>query len=182
MGHDAKVLLQYDRRPYRMHDWSSYMTSADPDFDTLESSAMQPGEAGLITVYAGGRTGASWRAPRSHGPVPAGLRDALLHRIERAVPGTRVHFNGRGWADLWHRDQWTLGSYAAFGSGQYTRFWNGTAQAEGNIHFAGEATSTYSQGYLNGGVESGDRTAIEVMRKLRIRVPPDLARLPYTPA
>ena len=39
------------------------------------------------------------------------------------------------------------------------------------MHFAGEATSTYSQGFLNGGVESGDRAAIEIMRKLRVRVP-----------
>jgi monoamine oxidase len=98
------------------------------------------------------------------------------------VPGSLGHFNGRAWADLWPHDPWTRGSYAAFGPGQYTRFWQGTARAEDGIHFAGEATSTYSQGFLNGGVESGDRTAIEVMRKLRIPVPPGLARLPYSPA
>src|SRR6476646_438324 len=47
MGFDSKVLVQYDRRPWRMHDWSSFMTSTDPDFDTWESSAMEPGRAGL---------------------------------------------------------------------------------------------------------------------------------------
>ena len=56
MGQDAKLILQYDRRPWRMDDWSAVMTSADPDFDTWESSAMEAGKAGLITVYAGGRT------------------------------------------------------------------------------------------------------------------------------
>jgi monoamine oxidase len=64
----------------------------------------------------------------------------------------------------------------------HARFWRGTARAEGDIHFAGEATSTYSQGFLNGGVESGYRAAIEVMLKLGVHVPRDIARLPYSPA
>ena len=182
MGFDAKVLVQYDQRPWRMHDWSSFMTSTDPDFDTWESSAMEPGRAGLITVYAGGRTGRGWSAPTPHGPAPAALGDAVLGRIDQAVPGSAQHFNGHAWADLWPHDPWTRGSYAAFGPSQYTRFWRGTARAEGDIHFAGEATSTYSQGFLNGGVESGYRAAIEVMRKLGVHVPRDIARLPYSPA
>jgi monoamine oxidase len=182
MGSDSKILLQYDRRPYAMHDWSAVMTSAAPDFDTWESSATQPGSAGLITVYAGGRTGRGWRAAQPHAPAQPGLRDAVLKRVEQAVPGTRAHFNGQAWADLWPQDPWTKGSYAAFGVGQYTRYWAGTAHPEGDVHFAGEATSTHSPGFLNGGVESGYRAAIEVMRKLRIAVPPTLARLPYSPA
>ena len=105
----------------------------------------------------------------------------MLNRINAAIPGSRAHFNGHAWADLWPHDPWTQGSYAAFGPGQYTRFWGGLGKAEGNVHFAGEATSTYSQGFLNGGVESGDRTAVEIMKKLRIPVPPSLAKLPYSP-
>ena len=75
MGQDAKLILQYDRRPWLMHDWSATMTSADPDFDTWESSAMEPGSAGLITVYAGGRTAQAWRGPTPHAPATAHLRD-----------------------------------------------------------------------------------------------------------
>jgi monoamine oxidase len=182
MGDDSKLLVQYDRRPWRMHRWSASMSSADPDFDTWDSSAGEPGRAGLITVYAGGRTARRWWARAAHGPAPAGLREAVLARIDEAVPGSRAHFNGRAWADLWPHDPWTRGSYAAFGPGQYTRFWQGTARAEGGLHFAGEATSTYSQGFLNGGVESGDRAAVEIMRRLGVPVPPWLARLRYSPA
>ena len=50
----------------------------------------------------------------------------------------------------------------------------------GRVHFAGEHTSSYSQGYLNGGVESGDRTAIEVMKRLGVPVPHSLSKLPYS--
>jgi monoamine oxidase len=181
MGSDAKVIVQYDTRPWKLDRWSSLMTSSDPDFDTWESSAHEPGQAGLITVYAGGRTGQSWRGPAPHAPATPGLRDSVLDRVDQAVPGSRAHFNGHAWADLWPRDPWTRGSYAAFAPGQYTRFWRGLGKPEGNVHFAGEATSTYSQGYLNGGVESGDRTALEIMRKLRIPLPRHLTKLPYSP-
>jgi monoamine oxidase len=37
------------------------------------------------------------------------------------------------------------------------------------VHFAGEHTSTHSQGYLNGAVESGERAAAEVLRALGVR-------------
>ncbi len=181
MGSDAKVIVQYDTRPWTLDRWSSAMTSSDPDFDTWESSADQSGQAGLITVYAGGRTGESWRGPAPHAPATPALRDSVLDRIDQAVPGSRAHFNGHAWADLWPHDAWTRGSYAAFAPGQLTRFWVGLGKPEANVHFAGEATSTYSQGYLNGGVESGDRTALEIMRKLRIPLPRHLSKLPYSP-
>jgi monoamine oxidase len=97
----------------------------------------------------------------------------LLRRSSDGAPN-------QSWIDWWTGDPWTLGSYAAFGPGQTTRFWHGVGKAKGRCHFAGEHTSTYSQGFLNGGVESGDRTAIEVMKALGIPVPHSIANLPYS--
>ena len=62
------------------------------------------------------------------------------------------------------------GSYAGFGPGQYTDFWGFLGLREGPVHFAGEHTSTFSQGYLNGGVESGERAAREVMNALGVPI------------
>lgn len=180
MGADVKLLLQYDRRPHTFRNWDGSMEHAPPNFETWESSVAQPGTSGLITVYAGGRTGASWEAPHPHGPGPESLISRTVDQINRVVPGTGAHFNGRAWVDLWTLDPWTLGAYAAFTPGQWAKYWGYTGRAEGGVHFAGEHTSTYSQGYLNGGVESGDRTAIEVMGALGIPVPPSLASLPYS--
>lgn len=61
-----------------------------------------------------------------------------------------------------------------------TRFWHGTGHTAGGAYFAGEHTSTYSQGFLNGGVESGDRVAIALMRRLGIQPPHHLTKLPYS--
>jgi monoamine oxidase len=184
MGADVKLLLQYDRRPstFRVagRAWSGGMEHTDPAFETWESSAAQPGTAGLITVYAGGATGSSWTAAEPHAPASPLFVAHYLGHIDEVVPGTAEHYNGNAWLDLWTQDEWTNGAYSAFLPGQYTKLWGYTGRAEGNVHFAGEHTSTHSQGYLNGGVESGDRTAIEVMRALGVPVPESLASLPYS--
>jgi monoamine oxidase len=184
MGMDVKLLVQYEARPQTFEvdgrAWSGGMEHTDPHFTTWESSAGQPGTSGLITVYAGGRTGASWTADEPHAAAPEPFAAGYVDHVDEVVPGTASAFNGRAWLDLWTRDPWTNGAYAAFLPGQYTRLWGYTGRAEGRIHFAGEHTSTYSQGYLNGGVESGQRAAIEVMRELGVEVPPSIADLPYS--
>ena len=158
------------------------MEFTPPAFDTWDSSVMSTGPSGLLTVYAGGRAGASTFASPGivHGPCPEPLLRKTLGWIDSAVPGTRDHFNGTAWSDWWTGDEWTQGSYAAFMPGQMTRFWKGTGHTEGGVFVAGEHTSTYSQGFLNGGVESGDRVAIALMRRLGIRPPHHLTKLPYS--
>jgi monoamine oxidase len=186
MGTDGKVLLQYDRRFDRFSTafgpWSGGMEHTGPNFETWESSTDQAGRSGLLTVYAGGHSGAvRFAAPYVvHGECPDVLRTDTVAWIDDAVRGTAAQFNGRSWVDWWTGDRWTRGSYAAFQPGQMTRFWHAVGRADGRCHFAGEHTSTYSQGFLNGGVESGDRAAVEIMRALGIRVPRSIATLPYS--
>jgi monoamine oxidase len=184
MGSDVKLLVQYDRRPSAFEvdgrTWSGGMDHTDPHFQTWESSAGETGRSGLLTVYAGGRTGESWTSDEPHAPAPPAFAAEYVGHVDDVVPGTAERFNGRAWLDLWTRDPWTNGAYAAFLPGQYTRLWGYTGRAEGRVHFAGEHTSTYSQGYLNGGVESGQRVAIEVMRELGRPVPASIADLPHS--
>jgi monoamine oxidase len=62
---------------------------------------------------------------------------------------------------------WTKGSYSYWKVGQYTQFEGAERQPEGNFHFAGEHTAIDFQGYLNGGVESGERAAGEILAALK---------------
>lgn len=184
MGMDVKLLLQYERRPAEFEvnsrPWSGGMEHSHPNFETWESSSGQPGTAGLLTVYAGGRTAESWVAGDVHAPAPEGLAGDYVRLIDEVVSGTAAAFNGRTWLDLWTRDPWTRGSYSAFLPGQMTRFWGYTGRSEGGVHFAGEHTSTHSWGYLNGGVESGQRAAIEILGDLGLPVPAGIGDLPYS--
>jgi monoamine oxidase len=186
MGTDSKVLVQYDRRFQHFETpfgkWSGGLEFTPPAFDTWESSVLQRGPSALLTLYSGGRAGAStFSNPGAiHGPCPKPLLHKTLGWIDQAVPGTREHYNGNAWSDWWTGDPWTLGSYAAFLPGQMTRFWKGIGKTEGGVSIAGEHTSTYSQGFLNGGVESGDRVAIGLMKRLGITPPRHLTKLPYS--
>jgi monoamine oxidase len=50
--------------------------------------------------------------------------------------------------------------------GQYRKFGGAAAERSANCHFAGEHTSNESQGFLNGGVESGERAAREILAEV----------------
>ena len=164
MGTSAKVLLQFDRRLSAFGGWSGELQTDEPYRLTWDSSSSQPGAEGLLTIWSGGSTAAGYPAPDgAHGPAPESVVTESLDWLERHVPGIGAAHNGLAYLDVWGDDPWTHGSYAAFRPGQYTRFWGALADPEGGIHVAGEHTSTVSQGFLNGAVESGERAAAEVL-------------------
>ncbi len=184
MGQNTKLIFQLDAHPdaWRVGErvWSSGMQHVDGLFGSWESSGTDGGAASLITVYSGGAGAARFGVAIPHAEAPPELVRDVLAAMERAVPDLSAGYNGRAWLDDWPSDPWAHGSYAAFGPGQMSTLWGYNLLPEGDVHFAGEHTSTYSQGYLNGGVESGQRAAIEVMTKLGVAVPADIGSMPYS--
>jgi monoamine oxidase len=164
MGTNSKVLIQF-RRHFRHYDrWDGEYY--DRRIDTWDSTLGERGRAAVLTVYAGGRVGTDFPAGPAHRPAPTGVVERETGAIGRVVPGLASGFNGRAWLDVWARDPYVHGSYAAYMPGQFTRFWGRAGTAEGNIHFGGEQTQTVGQGYLEGAVASGERCAREVAAKL----------------
>lgn len=168
MGTNAKLLMQFERRPQAYGRWNGYLTSDDPFLLTWESTLGQPGRTSVVTTYFGGRSGAAGLAASSaHAPTVEREVRRNLHSlgqggrtgIDRIARG----FAGRAWTDRWASDPWARGSYAAYLPGQVTRFYGFAGRPEGGIHFAGEQTATTNQGYLEGAVESGERAADEVL-------------------
>jgi len=172
MGTNAKLNLQLDRS-FAALDWTGSFPSDEPHYVTWDSTYGQTSPAPgtpVLTVYNGGNEGASYPTDVAHAPAsPAVIADVLAN-LQRGVPGVADTWNGLAFLDSWVDDPWVRGSYAGFGPGQYTDFWGSLGLREGPVHFAGEHTSTFSQGYLNGGVESGERAAREVMNALGIPV------------
>lgn len=172
MGNNAKLLLQFERRPAAYGNWNGYLVSDSPYYLTWESSLAQGGRPGLLTVYFGGRSGgAVLESDRAHRPAPPRTVDRILRTLGRGgqarLPGMRGDFNGRAWLDHWAADPWARGSYAAFLPGQFTRYYGFVGRREGRIHFGGEHTATNNQGFLEGAVKSGERCAREVLRGAR---------------
>jgi monoamine oxidase len=160
MGTDAKMLIQFeDHLGHYDHFNGEYY---DEHIDTWNSSFGETGRPGLLTVYAGGRTGAGYPVREAHAPAHAALVRRTTEEISRVVPGLAEGYGGTAWLDHWASDPWTHGSYAAFLPGQFTRYWGFVGLPEGGLHFAGEHTAMAAQGYLEGAVRSGERAAREV--------------------
>lgn len=177
MGTNSKVLLQFDQPLRQFDNWSSYLQRADaPQFSTWESGSTDSDDRqyALLTIFAGGRAGASYPTDQAHGVAPSEVADQTLDALDEMLPGIASAQVGDMWLDYWAKDPWIRGSYAAFLPGNMTSFLGLMGRSEGRAHFAGEHTSVYSQGYLNGGAESGSRVAAEILDELDLPYPEGL--------
>ena len=123
-----------------------------------ETSRGQKGAAGILTNFMGGDTAVRYQHTKeTDARFLAGIADVFPALIGQQ-DGNRAVMN-------WPKMKWTLGSYSATGIGQYTWMYEAAATSDlgGALHFAGEHTSLESGGYMNGGVDSGERAAQELL-------------------
>ena len=158
MGTNSKMHVGFKNRFWRDLGCTGE-TYADTGYqNTWEVSRGQAGPTGLLVDYTGGNIGASFGSG-----TPTTRAKQFLAQIEPLLPGATANWNGNATIDYWQGYQWTKGSYSYWKTGQYTAF-AGMERAEQNgCHFAGEHTSIDFQGYLQGGVESGERAASEIV-------------------
>lgn len=161
MGGNTKLLLGFDRPMSSLAPGTGSATFEPPHLTIWDSSIGQEGPGGLATVYTATKL---FDADAAHGEAPPAAVDQALRLLDSVAPGARDAFTGRAWLDSWPDDPWSHGSYSTWGPGDATRYWGFVGLPEDGVHFAGEHTSTISQGYLNGAVESGERAAREVLR------------------
>ncbi|HLC09365.1 MAG TPA: NAD(P)/FAD-dependent oxidoreductase [Methyloceanibacter sp.] len=166
MGMNAKILQGTTSRVWRSPDSGLPAPSngtfySDLGFQNLwDSSRAQPGEAGLITNYIGVKAGLG-DAKSALDAFRADLPKMSPKMAEAIDPNAVV-------AWFWSVYPFTLGSYAGANVGQYTTLLEVASEPalDGRLQFAGEHTSSDFLGFMNGGVESGNRAAaalVEVM-------------------
>jgi monoamine oxidase len=162
MGTNSKLQLQFKAR-----HWNSLGSNGDTFADTgyqntWEVTRGQPGTAGILVDYTGGKIGASFGSG-----TPTSRAQQFLGQLEPVLPGITAQWNGQATVDYWPGNEFTRGSYAYWKVGQYTKFAGVEREAVGSCHFAGEHTSVDFQGYLNGAVETGQRAAGEILAALK---------------
>ena len=121
----------------------------------------------VITIYNGGKEGTTYPTSTAHGPASPKIMDQVLANLARGVQGIEGAFNGLAHLDQWADDPTCMAHTRDLVPGNTPRTGGSLLKREGNLFFAGEHTSTHSQGYLNGGVESGERAAQQVLGTLR---------------
>jgi monoamine oxidase len=67
----------------------------------------------------------------------------------------------------WPTQPFVKGSYSTYAPGQWTEFYGVAGEPVGNLHFAGEHCSLKSQGYLNGGAETGRIAAERILKAVQ---------------
>jgi monoamine oxidase len=127
-----------------------------------EVTRAQPGASGILVDYTGGTIGASFGTG-----TPTSRAQQFLAQLEPVLPCITAKWSGRATADFWTAYPWTKGSYSYWKVGQYPSFAGAEREQSFDCHFAGEHTSIDFQGYLNGGVETGQRAATEILDDLR---------------
>ncbi len=164
MGTNSKLHLEFAERAWRDGGADGDSVSDTGLMVTWEEVITEPGPTGVLVAYTGGVPGASYDFAPAHGEAPSSVVAATAADLTTVFGAeTASASTGRGWLDSWADDPHVGGSYSYWATGQYTELRGAGGTAEEPIHFCGEHTSLYHQGFMNGAVETGDRAAAEVL-------------------
>jgi monoamine oxidase len=141
-----------------------------PGCDFWETSRAQPGEAGILTVYLGDKAARDLDKKSAFDAFCAGLAKMSPNMAESIDPdpAARISF-------FWNKNHpYTLGSYSGAKKGQYTTMLQLARKPalDGRLQFAGEHTEgPDNNGYMNGGVVSGNRAAKALADLMALEAP-----------
>jgi monoamine oxidase len=154
----TKVLLEFNRRFWEEDD-DIYGGGTVTDLPNRFVYYPYPtGTQGgvVLAAYCWSDDAQRWESLRPETRLELALHGlSLIHG-----DGIKEHFVG-GASTAWMEDPFALGEAAIFAPGQLTLLQPRIALPEGNVHFAGEHTSI-KHAWIEGAIESGIRTALEV--------------------
>ncbi|HEY9478690.1 MAG TPA: NAD(P)/FAD-dependent oxidoreductase [Gemmatimonadaceae bacterium] len=168
-GTNAKLMVGFSERVWRTRYRSngSVMTSL-PFQATWETSRGQAGSAGILTNFTGG----AHALDLARGTAEDQAR-SMVADLDRIYPGAGAAHEGMKSVRFhWPSFPWTLGSYAGYLPGQWTSIRGAEGEPVGQLYFAGEHCSLAAQGFMEGGCETGEEAAKQILSSLRIAAVP----------
>ena len=168
-GTNSKLITGYRSRIWRELYRSTASVYSDLGFQsTREATPFAPTPNGLITNLTGGKQGLSMGAG-----TPEDQAQRFLNQFERVFPGVSNLRTGKAVRAYWPGERFFKGSYSCYLVGQWTQMYGVEGERVGNLFFAGEHTSLEAQGYMEGGCETGQRAAAEILQDLGLTVAAD---------
>jgi monoamine oxidase len=161
MGSTVKVLVTYEYPFWRQDGLSGEAVSSDgPMSAVFDNTSHDGGQAALLGFVVGAQA-------RQWSSQPLGDR-------QRRVTGALARYFGeaaKSFTDYheldWGLEPWTRGCpVAGLPPGVLTHSFAHLRKPEGRIHWAGTEAATEWIGYMEGALESGERAANEVLRRL----------------
>lgn len=161
-GKGLKLMAGFSRRVWRESGHNGDLFSDEPFQLAWDSSRLQGGKAGTLTLFSGGVASDAAAAGR-----PAEQLARLLPGVEKAFPGVSAAHTGRVERFAWLHHPLTLGSYSCYKPGQWTSIGGAEGEPVGNLLFAGEHCSREFQGFMNGAAQTGRQAAEAIAQRVR---------------
>jgi len=171
-GTNAKLMMGFQGQPWRDLGSNGVVYTDLPHVqNTWETnSARATSEHSILTDYTGGKLGAGLNPKNPQPDAEAFLSDLNVVYPGAAARATR-DASGKLLVHLqhWPSDPLHKGSYTANHPGYFTTIADNEGKPVGNLHFAGEHTSSFYewQGFMEGGALSGLRAAGEILSALK---------------
>ncbi len=115
----------------------------------------ETGRGVLVASYTWAQDAERWQSLSEEDRITQALEN-----VAEVHPQVRQEFEV-GFSHMWHDDEFACGAFALFEPEQETLLHEAIIQPEGRVHFAGEHAAL-SHRWVQGAVESGLRTALEV--------------------
>jgi monoamine oxidase len=161
-GNGGKCVFGVNERFWRKNGLNGGFSSELNAPGGWDSSRMQGGSLGSLTVFGGGTFGEKV-ATLSR----ADLEAYLVPDLEKIFPGFKGQLNGKMLNFSWQAYPYNLGSYTSYKVGQWSQFGGVEKEPEGNLYFAGEHCDIFFQGYMNGAARTGRLAAEAVVGKVK---------------
>jgi monoamine oxidase len=152
----SKIFLQTKKRFWLEDGLSGFATTDLPIREVWDLTHNQPGKRGILQAFP-----ISLHSRHVTGLTENERIEFALGQVEMIYPRIREHFEG-GVTKCWDDDQWARGVSSYYKPGDFTSLLPHVARPEGRIYFAGEHTSVWIDGWMQGALESGNRVAREV--------------------
>jgi monoamine oxidase len=161
MGAVIKTWIAYVRPFWRDAGLNAFISSDRSGFSPC-FDVSPPGDGpGLIAGFFDASEASIW-ASKS----PDARRKEVLDLLVRMLGAKAMHPIDYVEND-WTTERWSKGCYAAFAPpGVWTQFGSAMRVPVGRIHWAGTETATEGNGYVEGALQSGARSANEVITAL----------------
>ena len=163
-GTNSKIFVGVNDRVWRKQGYAGYAFTDNGLMNGYDSTQMQHNNEGkgVFTIAPGGKAGEQVGV----GNVSQQQQKAV-NQLDEIYPGVKTAFSGR--LNYWNWPNFPLSkcSYMSYKTGQYTTIAGAQFQPVDNMYFAGEHCSIASQGFMNGGAETGRMAAELIIKKLQ---------------
>lgn len=161
MGTAIKMMLVYERPFWRDEGLSGFALTDRDVPQLIYDNSPEDASCGILLGFTEGLPARRWIAE-----PPEVRRQEAIRTAKDCfgdLAGKPLEFIERSWME----EEFSRGCYAGtMAPGAWTTFGPALRQPVGRIHWAGTETATYWNGYVEGAMQAGERTADEVLGEL----------------